>query len=179
MNQLFVKNDKKCNNCTSGLTGTTKKCYACRKNLVDEIKNEEIGEYWECQCFIYECECGRFGMQFFCSVCGNYFPESKYLAEHIEDEKVRYLANMVTHMRHTHIKSWNKMWEGGGGGVVQSAHFGDYDDEKKKVNERQKRNLIRKSKDFLKAHGINSAHFLQLQENDEKTIALAKKVLDS
>ncbi len=178
MKQLFINNDKKCKNCTDSLTGTRKVCLACQRGLVDLIKNRDTGETWECHCSVYKCEC--VDKQFFCSVCDNYFQESKYLAEHIEDEKVRYVANMVTHMRHTHIKSWNRMWDkGAGGGYQTAAHFGDYDDEKEKVNERQKRNLIRKSKDFLKAHGINSAHFLQLQENDEKTIALAKKVLDS
>ncbi|QQS35754.1 MAG: hypothetical protein IPM56_16155 [Ignavibacteriales bacterium] len=112
----------------------------------------------------------------YCPLCKKYFPESTYLASNITDMKVLWLANMVTHYRHTHITSWNKCW-GHGGHNYRSGWFGDYETEKKKVNERAKRQIFRKCWRYMNYHFILVDHVLQLQNNDKKTIALANKML--
>lgn len=112
----------------------------------------------------------------YCPICRSTFNHSAYLRTVIDDPRVLWIANMITHYRHNHITSWNKCW-GYGGGRYRSKWFGDYETEKRKVNERAKRQIIRKAKAFLKLHDIKSAHFKGLEHNDEETIKLAKAAL--
>jgi hypothetical protein len=112
-----------------------------------------------------------------CPLCNIRFPASGYLNTAVPDKLTRYFANLVTHYRHNHIKSWNKCWGYKGRYYRKAAHFGDYDDEKQKVNERAKRQLIRKCKDRLNLIGLTPQHINQLASNDEETIALANKLL--
>ena len=83
---------------------------------------------------------------------------------------------MVTHYRHNHIDSWNKCW-GRHGSRYRSNWFGDYEEEKIKVNERAKRQIIRKGKDILNRLGITPDHFRRLQNTEQKTMELANKNL--
>lgn len=112
----------------------------------------------------------------YCPMCGIYFTESEYLCSVISDERTLWIANMITHYRHNHIESWNKCW-GPGGGRYRSGWFGDYDTQKRKVNERAKRQIIRKARAYLHYHKITSKHFEGLQHNDEETLALASIML--
>lgn len=109
-------------------------------------------------------------------ICGEYKMESEYLASVISEPGTLWIANMITHYRHTHISSWNKCW-GYGGGRYRSGWFGSYEDEKRKVNERAKRQILRKAGAYMRIHKINSRHFEGLQHNDEETLALARKAL--
>ncbi len=112
-----------------------------------------------------------------CPHCGKKFDCSTYLAEIFESmPKVEWLANMVTHYRHDHLTSWNKCW-GPGGGYYRRGWFRNYDDEKSKVNERQKRQIIRQCKQFLIDHNFTVSDFEQLQGTTDETTALAKKYL--
>lgn len=112
----------------------------------------------------------------YCPLCGRYFHESAYLKTVIEDNGTLWIANMITHYRHNHISSWNKCW-GYGGGRYRSGWFADYESEKRKVNERAKRQIIRKAAGYMKLKHITSKHFEGLQHNDEETLALARAVL--
>lgn len=110
---------------------------------------------------------------------GKYYRESDYLRTAIKDEKVRWLANLVTHYRHNCIASWNRCWGRRGGAAYRAAaNFGDYDEEKAKVNERAKRQLIRKCYPIFLQVGIEVNHFAELQNTDWETIALANKYLE-
>jgi hypothetical protein len=112
-----------------------------------------------------------------CPICNRKVTESEYLNEIFEDlPEVNYLSHMVTHYRHNHIESWNKCW-GRGGSRYRGYWFGDYDEEKKKVNERAKRQIIRKGKDVLQLIGITPEHFEQLRNTEDKTMELARKIL--
>lgn len=113
---------------------------------------------------------------FFCPMCNNYFKESEYLSTVISNPRTLWLANMVTHYRHNHITSWNKCW-GRYGGYYQGYWFGDYDEEKSKVNERAKRQIIRKCLSFLQAKSIVKADFEGLEYNSPETIVLINKKL--
>jgi hypothetical protein len=112
-----------------------------------------------------------------CPICGEMVNESKYLEERFKDTpEVNYLAHMITHYRHHHITSWNKCW-GTNGGYYRGHWFGDYEEEKKKVNERAKRQIIRKGKKVLQDIGIKPFHFMELANTEDKTMELALKVL--
>ena len=113
----------------------------------------------------------------YCPICGNYFPVSKYLQEAITDEHVRWLANMVTHYRHYHLKSWDKMWGHHGSYYRHGWYDGNYDAAKRKVNERAKRQILRYCKDYMIENGFTPDHVKQLEYTDEKTIALYEKYL--
>lgn len=115
---------------------------------------------------------------FFCPLCGEWFAGSDYLFETFKgDHKAIWLSNMVTHYRHGHITSWNKCW-GYGGYSYRYGWFGDYDEEKAKVNERAKRQIIRKATDFLIENGFTSEDFKKLKNTTQETIDLAVKKLD-
>ena len=111
-----------------------------------------------------------------CPICGRRFNCSDYLGAVISNERVLWFANMITHFRHDHIPSWNKCW-GYNGHRYRKRWFGDYDEEKAKVNERAKRQIIRKGRQFLLDNGFTVDHIQQLQNNKVETIVLAEKLL--
>ncbi len=114
-----------------------------------------------------------------CPICNFKIQKSDYLKEIFGDNpKVEWIANLVTHYRHSHISSWNKCW-GYNGRYYRSGWFGNYDEEKILVNERAKRQLIRKGFEIFKSNGVTSEHFKVLQNTTEETIKLAEKLLDS
>lgn len=112
-----------------------------------------------------------------CPICGQYVKKSNYLDNLFNQQpEVNYLAHMITHYRHHHITSWNKCW-GRYGGYYRGHWFGEYEEEKKKVNERAKRQLLRKGKKVLQEIGVKPSHFLVLANTEEKTMELAVKIL--
>lgn len=111
-----------------------------------------------------------------CPICCNFIKQSEYLEMAISNEKTRYIANLVTHYRHHHISSWNTCWSQGGR-RYRADWFGDYDVEKAKVNERAKRQIIRKSFQILKEMGITPENISELENTTEETIKIAKKYL--
>ena len=114
--------------------------------------------------------------QVFCPLCNKWFVGSLYLSTVFIDERNLWLANMVTHYRHTHIKSWDKMWGRYGGYYQQAAHYydEDYEDRKSEINERAKRQIARKAVEFLRDNNIDTEVFRSLLGTSEKTI----KVVD-
>ena len=110
----------------------------------------------------------------YCPLCDSSFPCSDYLESVIKNEKTLWFANMITHYRHNHITSWNKCW-GYRGNAYRSKWFQDYDTEKMLVNERAKRQIIRKAKNFLIDNKFNSFDFELLQGNSRATIDLVNK----
>lgn len=118
------------------------------------------------------------GEKFYCPVCKCYFIESKFLRLTIKDEKSLWIANMVTHFRHSHIQYWNCCW-GNGGRAYRAGWFKNYRAEKKKVNNICKRKIIRKCYSFLLEMQINRSHFEKLQFNDKETLKLLKAKLDN
>lgn len=112
-----------------------------------------------------------------CPICSEVVNESNYLKNRFKSHpEVNYIAHMVTHYRHHHITSWNKCW-GENGSNYRRNWFGDYDEEKKKVNERAKRQILRKGKRVLKEIGIKPDHFSKLANTEDKTMELALKIL--
>ena len=118
--------------------------------------------------------------QVFCPLCHVWFAGSHYLSTVFEDERSLWLANMVTHYRHSHIKSWDKMWGRYGGYYQQAAHYRDedYEDRKSDINERAKRQIARKSLNFLIDNMIEIDVFKSLQGTTEDTIKTVSKLFD-
>ena len=114
----------------------------------------------------------------YCPICGKYFESSQHLNNVFVNENSRWFANMVTHYRHTHITSWNKCW-GHGGGYYRRGWFKDYDTEKSIVNERAKRQIIRKCKSYIFENGFKKEDLLALQGNSSETINLFEKIISS
>jgi len=85
---------------------------------------------------------------------------------------------MVTHYRHNHLISWNKMWGKNGHNYRKGWYFSEYAEKKTDVNERAKRQILRKCKDYMIANGFTADHVKQLTETDEKTIELYQKILE-
>jgi hypothetical protein len=114
-----------------------------------------------------------------CPICSQKVGQSEYLNEIFANEpEVNYLAHLVTHYRHNHIDSWNRCW-GYQGWRYRGNWFVDYDEEKRKVNERAKRQIIRKGRVILNELGIKPEHFARLQNTEEKTMEVANKLLIS
>jgi hypothetical protein len=114
---------------------------------------------------------------FYCPLCGTRFDASEYLCETFKgDDKALWLANMVTHYRHTHITSWNKYWGWNGWAYRKAAHFGDYDKEKSIVNERAKRQIARKCPQYIISNGIDLDVYSKLQGTTEETLSVVDKI---
>lgn len=115
------------------------------------------------------------GHDFYCPICNRNYTVSNYLKETFKDNtKSLWFANMVTHYRHEHITSWNKCW-GHNGNYYRSKWFVDYDNEKSKVNERAKRQIIRKAFDFMVQMDFQRSDLLLLKGNEKETIELFDK----
>lgn len=115
--------------------------------------------------------------QFYCPICKHINSGSDYLKGVFSDQKSLWLANMVMHYRHDHIKWWNNCW-GRNGVYYQGRWFKNYDEEKSKVNECAKRQIARKCKDFLINHQFKVSHFKSLQGTTQRTINLVKLILE-
>jgi hypothetical protein len=118
--------------------------------------------------------------KYFCPICNKWYELSDYLkTTFADDEKTMWTANMVTHYRHVHITSWNKCW-GHNGSAYRYGWFkkNDYDEKKKEVNERAKRQIMRKCNLFLIEHGITKVEFIKLC-SDPETLNLAYKLLEN
>lgn len=109
-----------------------------------------------------------------CPICHQTVKKSDYLHKIFADEPiVEWLANLITHYRHDHLTSWNKCW-GYNGYRYRNGWFKDYDTEKNKVNERAKRQLIRKGLSILIENGVKPSHFKRLQNTTKETLQLAE-----
>lgn len=155
--------------------------YSCEK-----CGNEFSRTY---QCEPFECHsCHGYGtfkeeivkideLHQFCTICNLYFKTSIHLNEVFKnEERARWLANMVMHYRHDHLSSWDSTW-GRNGYANRFLKNVDYDTEKIKVNERAKRQILRKCKNYLIKNGFNANDILKLQNTEPKTTALYDKIL--
>lgn len=112
----------------------------------------------------------------YCPICNQYFNTSEYLNSNFKnDHKARWLANMVTHHRHEHITSWDNSWSRNG--YARNYLNVDYTKEKHKVNERAKRQILRKCKEYMIENGFCAEDILKLKGTEKETIELYKKHL--
>lgn len=112
----------------------------------------------------------------YCPICDKYFPISLYLANQIKDKQVLWFANMVMHYRHTHIAYWNRCW-GRGGVQYRRGWFENYKQEKIKVNEKVKRQILRKCFKFMLAHKMGMSTIKGIIYNSEYTLQVAEMIL--
>ncbi len=107
---------------------------------------------------------------FYCPLCKGWFRRSGYLDTVFSEPKLLWLSNMVCHYRHEHIMYYNR-W------VHYYSYHYNYEKFKTNVNNRAKRNIIRKCEDFLRYHRFTPQDFAELQNTDQKTLDLAHKIL--
>ena len=115
----------------------------------------------------------------YCPICNKNFKSSSYLVNVFgQNPNTLWFANMVTHYRHEHIKSWDRCW-GYGGNSYRRGWFKNYDTEKRKVNERAKRQIIRKCENFMLSKDFVADDLLVLNENSKETKDLILKKIPS
>lgn len=108
---------------------------------------------------------------FYCPLCKSFFAPSSYLNTIFTDNpKSNWLGQNVMHYRHNHVNYYNR-W------VYYHSFYRDYETFKTDVNNRAKRNILRKCKDFLKEHKFTANDFAELKNTDQKTLDLAHKLL--
>ena len=113
-----------------------------------------------------------------CPLCHCKVLRSDYLMELFDkNPHARWLAHLVTHYRHHHISWWDNCW-GRYGHSYRGDWFGAYEEEKAKVNESSKRQIIRKGHLILLANGIQPEYFKSLQNTTEATMKVANKFLE-
>ncbi|ADC64744.1 hypothetical protein Ferp_0571 [Ferroglobus placidus DSM 10642] len=120
----------------------------------------------------------------YCPICKDFAEGSEYLYEEAfpDDYFAYWIANLVKHYRHEHIRYYDLSW--------RYWSYGDKNPEYQKlghdgfritVNNRAKRQLIRAilKDENLSAYGKRELILavLRLQHNDEKTVELVKKAL--
>ena len=116
---------------------------------------------------------------FICPICGHSIPKSPYLHEvFVGDPWAEYAANIVTHYRHSHINYYNRSCDYRGYRNKNPAYT-NHEDFKIIVNNRAKRQIIRAAAKNFPSRAVMSLleGFLKLQHNDDKTIALIKKIV--
>lgn len=113
-----------------------------------------------------------------CPICNNEIKQSEYLAGVIDNYPLLFFSNLITHYRHNHISSWNKMWGAHGRSYQKAAKFGDYEKEKSEVNERAKRQLIRKAWPVFQKIGLTAKMVASQEMTTNETITVANKFLN-
>lgn len=114
--------------------------------------------------------------KFYCPLCDTYNIESEYLSTVFKDTKTKWLANMITHFRHSHTDTWDKTWGAGGYGYEYLSQV-TYSIEKEKMNNLAKRQIIMKATNYLLHNNITAIHFKALNGTDKKTLQLAGEKL--
>ncbi|MEX1135856.1 MAG: hypothetical protein WEB89_03065 [Balneolales bacterium] len=114
--------------------------------------------------------------KFYCPLCDSHHAESEYLATAFKNDKTKWLANMITHYRHSHINSWDKVWGVGGYGYHNLSQL-TYSFEKEKINNFAKQQIVKEATDYLLYHNITELHFKALHGTNKKTLSLAGKML--
>ena len=118
----------------------------------------------------------------YCPFCQrNVVFRSEYLYETFVNQLyVYWIASLVTHYRHDHIRYWDRSWS--------NSHYrskikgyNSYEEYKKVVNNRAKRQIIREIQKDIKLsinqkRSIISA-VLALQHNDQQTIDLITRLI--
>jgi len=107
----------------------------------------------------------------FCPLCGTRFSPSEYLCTVFQNPKINWLAQMVCHYRHNHIEYYDN-------GVGFQASIGQHEVFKHLVNERIKRQIIRKCQAYMKRLGLKARDLKELQGTTEETLALAGQLLE-
>lgn len=109
--------------------------------------------------------------RFYCPICDSWKEGSDYLFQVISSKNQLWIANMVTHYRHNHIRYWDNS-------VNYISKFLDYDLQKQIVNERCKRNIIRKCRETMNNEDITAEDVKNLSpDTEQKTADLADKYL--
>jgi hypothetical protein len=154
-----------CTNCDNSFISNTKKtpikCKDCGN--YDSFSEEEINTDY---------------VEQYCPICNRYFETSDYLSQIFEEDRTKWLANMITHYRHNHISSWNKAWGKNGSSYRENWEGSkEYDELKIEVNERAKRQILRKCKAFMIQNGFNISHVKSLSNTTQATIDFYTKIL--
>jgi len=145
-------------------------------NIERVLKVEEAFEYVSPELFRFNVE------KLYCPICQSFDANgSDYLLRIFDETHTYWIACLVTHYRHFHIRyydrSWRYPWY-----REKNKEYTSHEEFKKKVNNRAKRQLIRaimKDKN-LTASGkaVLVESFKKLMYNDEKTEELITKSLE-
>ena len=122
------------------------------------------------------------GSNFYCPICKQYEKESAYLRSVFpEHPRTRYLANLITHYRHSHITSYNKSYGYGSGAYATKSlqNYASWEEFKSDINERAKRQYARKAGAYFKKWGIGVSQVRRLQGTTPETLSVWKKIFGS
>ena len=107
----------------------------------------------------------------YCPLCDDRFAPSEYLTTVFTDLKINWLAQLVTHYRHNHIEYYDHS-------VGFHSMRGTYEPFKHVVNERIKRQILRKCQGYMRFLGLGARDLKELQGTTEETLALAGQLLE-
>ncbi len=110
------------------------------------------------------------GERFYCPLCDSLVHLSSYLHVIFSSPRGEWFANMVTHYRHHHIVYYNHS-------VHWQSWHGHYDEFKHEVNERAKRQILRKCTRYLREYGFTANDLDLLLGTTPETRALALQLL--
>ncbi|MGM9702479.1 MAG: hypothetical protein ACI3YZ_02865 [Prevotella sp.] len=116
---------------------------------------------------------------YYCPICDDCFVGNDYLRSVFSDIPTLWLANMVTHHRHKHIKHWDRMWGKYSSHYRAAAHYHDedYEERKSEVNERAKRVIVSRATDYLRENNVTIEAFMNLRGTTEQTLNVVRKCL--
>ncbi len=117
--------------------------------------------------------------EFICPICKNNIKKSEYLhSVFANDIWTSYAAALVVHYRNYHIRYYNRSCDYKGYREKNPAYT-NYEDFNKIVNNRAKRQIIKAAAKNFPTRALLPLleGFLKLQNNDDKTIELIKKIV--
>ena len=174
MKYRYIEYDNYCEECGEPISDYYTYCrehaYNTCKCGHSKKREHELCKYcFEDKLFEEKCEANGSAN---CPICDQIFAFSEYLNEIFPSKQMRLLANLITHYRHSHQSSWNKSCH------YISQYLGEdaYQKAKKEHNNRAKRQILRKCKEWLFFNKIEAEHFFALKDNDQATIDLIAKV---
>ena len=107
---------------------------------------------------------------FYCPLCEKYVARNPRVSRSNLQPEVGWLPNMVVHYRHNHSTYYDRIAR-----KIRTER--GHRNFRHLVNERIRRQIIRKCWRFMRHHGIGAEHFEKLPGVGRKTIALARKKL--
>ena len=168
-----------CQECGEPISDRFIYCFECSQELEYDVcscGNRKKNYHEQCKiCFEADqrkIKREKFGFSV-CPICGEEFLFSEFLNDAIQDTKTRLVANLITHYRHNHQKSWNYNSQ------YISSTWGEeaYQRAKIKMNNCAKRQILRKCQKWIVENRLSKETFLQLKDNDEKTLVQIQKTL--
>lgn len=112
----------------------------------------------------------------YCPICNKKFDASQNANSQNDNQHTRWFKNMISHFKDAHVTSLNN-YLGPYNNHYIGYWFKNHDKVESIVNEKVKRQILKKTKLFLNKEGFTLDHFASLGNHSNETMQLASEIL--